>query len=190
MKIYPILVIAITFAQKEIGDIINGCPVNAKNIGRMKKSIYLTIIATYICSAMFAGTFVADNGVNHSTDDLRKLVFTNGKVDTYFTDGSMTSYEFSSLQRLYFTETPDKGDATIAEEVTNESLLLYPNPASDFINLSDVPTDADITVFNMSGIALLNMKADGNELSINVANYKSGIYFMKINSEVVKFIKK
>ncbi|MEE1062805.1 MAG: hypothetical protein UH071_03985 [Paludibacteraceae bacterium] len=35
-----------------------------------------------------------------------------------------------------------------------------------------------------------NMIADGNVLSINVANYKSGIYFVRINSEVVKFIKK
>ena len=155
----------------------------------MNKRILITLFASILCNALFAGTFIIGNGESHSTEDLRKLVFNNGKIDTYFTDGNMTSYEFSSLQRIYFTEV-EKGDPTLVEDVTNEGILLYPNPASDFINLSGVPTDANITVFNMSGMVIANMKADGNDLSIDVANYKSGIYFIRINSEVVKFIKK
>lgn len=155
----------------------------------MIKRITFTILGSLLCGAMFAGTFIADNGVSHSTEDLRKLVFSNGKVDTYFTDGSMTSYDFSSLQRIYFTEVK-KDDPTMVEDIANEGVLLYPNPAVESVNLSGVPTDAIITIFNMSGSVVSNMKANDNVLSINVANYKSGIYFIKINNEVVKFIKK
>lgn len=155
----------------------------------MIKRITLTILGSLLCGAMFAGTFIADKGVSHSTEDLKKLVFSNGKVDTYFTDGSMTSYDFSSLQRIYFTKAEEK-DQTIVEEVANQGILLYPNPAMESVNLSGVPADANITIFNMSGSVVSNMKANDNVLNINVANYKSGIYFIRINSEVVKFIKK
>lgn len=155
----------------------------------MVKRITLTIFATLFCSSLFAGTFIADKGVSHSTDELRKLVFSNGKVDTYFTDGSMTSYDFSSLQRIYFTEVEVK-EPTAVEETSSEGILLYPNPAVESVNLSGVPANANISVINMSGMTVANMKADGDVLSIDVANYKSGIYFIRINSEVVKFIKK
>lgn len=156
----------------------------------MKKRISSTILATFICGSMFAGTFIAGNGVSHSTDDLRKLVFSNGKVETYFNDGSMTTYDFSSLQRIYFTDIVGNEDPTIVDDVADGALLLYPNPASDYINLKGVPADANITVFNISGMVISNMLADGDVLSIDVANYKSGVYFIKINSDVVKFVKK
>lgn len=155
----------------------------------MKTRISFTIIASFICGMMFAGTFVADKGVSYLTDDLKKLVFSNGKVDTYFTDGSMTSYDFSSLQRIYYTEV-EEHEPTAVEDVADNGILLYPNPAVEYICINGVPTDANISVFNINGLLISNMRADGNVLSINVANYKSGIYFVRINSEVVKFIKK
>ena len=157
----------------------------------MKTRIFSTILATFISGVTFAGTFIAGNGVSHSTDDLRKLVFSNGKVETYFIDGKMISYDFSSLQRIYFTDVAGNDDPSIVDDfANNDGVLLYPNPASEFVNLKGVPADANITVFNMSGMVISNMIADGNVLSIDVANYKSGIYFIRINSEVVKFIKK
>lgn len=162
---------------------------NSQKRMNMKTRISFTIIASFIYGMMFAGTFVADKGVSYSTDDLKKLVFSNGKVDTYFTDGSMASYDFSSLQRIYYTEVEEQ-EPTAVEEVANDGILLYPNPAVEYICINGVPTDANISVFNMNGLLISNMKADGNVLSINVANYKSGIYFVRINSEVVKFIKK
>lgn len=162
---------------------------NSQKRMNMKTRISFTIIASFICGVMFAGTFIADNGVSHSTDDLKKLVFSNGKVDTYFTDGSMTSYDFSSLQRIYYTEV-EEHEPTAVEEVADNGILLYPNPAVEYICINGVPTDANISVFNINGLLISNMKADGNVLSINVANCKSGIYFVRINSEVVKFIKK
>lgn len=155
----------------------------------MKTRISFTIIASFICGVMYAGTFIAGNGVSHSTDDLKKLVFSNGKVDTYFTDGSMTSYDFSSLQRIYYTEV-EEHEPTAVEDVADNGILLYPNPAVEYICINGLPTDANISVFNINGLLISNMRADGNVLSINVANYKSGIYFVRINSEVVKFIKK
>ena len=101
----------------------------------------------------------------------------------------MASYDFSSLQRIYFTEVEEK-EPTAAEETSSEGILLYPNPAVESVNLSGVPANANISIINMSGMTVANMKADGDVLSIDVANYKSGIYFIRINSEVVKFIKK
>lgn len=155
----------------------------------MKTRISFTILASIICGVMYAGTFIVGNGVSHSTDDLKKLVFSNGRVDTYFIDGSMTSYDFSSLQRIYFSKI-EGGEETIVEDVADDGILLYPNPAVESINISGVPTDANISVFNTNGMLISNMKADGDILSIDVADYKSGIYFIRINSDVVKFIKK
>ena len=75
------------------------------------------------------------------------------------------------------------------------NFLIYPNPASDFINLkSDSGIDGYL-IYNIKGSLILKSTNNySKDLSISLKNIYSGIYFIKIKSgtykETVKFIKR
>jgi hypothetical protein len=72
-------------------------------------------------------------------------------------------------------------------ENTIENITMYPNPARDlvYINLNNTTSNSvDITVVNSLGQKLQTIKdsnlGGGNQASINVTNYKTGVYFVTI----------
>jgi PKD repeat protein len=75
------------------------------------------------------------------------------------------------------------------------NFLIYPNPASDFINLkSDSGIDGYLIYDIKGSLILKSTNNNSNDLSISLKNIYSGIYFIKIKSgtykETVKFIKR
>ena len=78
---------------------------------------------------------------------------------------------------------------------SNSNFLIYPNPASDFINLkSDSGIDGYL-IYDIKGSMILkSTNNNSNDLSISLKNIYSGIYFIEIKSgtykETVKFIKR
>ncbi len=71
---------------------------------------------------------------------------------------------------------------------------VYPNPAEDFIKLSAVSYQHSVVrIYNVLGILVDEIEINSNETEINVSGYKSGIYFINIetaNGNVVKrFVK-
>jgi len=71
---------------------------------------------------------------------------------------------------------------------TNESITFYPNPVSNFLNISySKPITA--SVFDVSGKLII----ETNEKKIDFSNLKSGIYFVEIlddrKTKVIKIIK-
>lgn len=72
------------------------------------------------------------------------------------------------------------------EEPDNVKVKLYPNPTSDFINLSE--ETSGYIIFNKSGI--INLISDKKTKQINVNNLINGIYFVQLNIENKKITKK
>lgn len=79
------------------------------------------------------------------------------------------------------------------ESVKKESLSIYPNPATDVINLKSNQTITEITIYDAIGKIVLNSKESGNQ--IKVSHLLPGIYILQtkdrsgnVNRE--KFIKK
>lgn len=78
---------------------------------------------------------------------------------------------------------------------SNINFLIYPNPASDFINLkSDSGIDGYLIYDIKGSLILKSTNNNSNDLSISLKNIYSGIYFIEIKSgtykETVKFIKR
>ena len=63
-------------------------------------------------------------------------------------------------------------------------MRVYPNPSNNRIYI--LGTSATLEVFNIIGESVFKSE---NVNSINIADWKSGIYFMKSGKSVVKFIK-
>ena len=75
------------------------------------------------------------------------------------------------------------------------SFMIYPNPASDFINLKSDSAINGYLIYDIKGSLILEgTNNNSNDLTISLNNIYSGIYFLEIKSgtykETVKFIKK
>ena len=78
-------------------------------------------------------------------------------------------------------------DAVVENEATTFSL--YPNPASNSINVVAESACA-IQIMDMAGRMVMNVNAVEGENTINVTELQSGVYFVRMNGAVVKFVKK
>ncbi len=74
-------------------------------------------------------------------------------------------------------------------------VMLYPNPASDMLNIM-IPTDTKVStmnIYNVSGKLIRTLNTNEYQNAINVADFDTGIYFISIETEneviTKKFIK-
>lgn len=116
--------------------------------------------------------------VQNDLGDVYKLVFT-------MWEGSSTGVFALNKMMVSANSINDKIDAT-------SSLKLYPNPATDVLNISmdiDINVDANITVTDISGRVLYNQSVNNlgaSSLRIETSNFSKGLYFVTIESENIK----
>ncbi len=123
--------------------------------------------------------------------------------------GSGGSASYTVGQVVYTTNTGTNGSAaqgvqqpyeisvvTAVEKALDISLemIVYPNPATDFIMLKISNYDIQnlrYQLYDISGNILQQNKVEANETSIAMSNYVSATYFLKVsdNNKVVKTFK-
>ena len=78
---------------------------------------------------------------------------------------------------------------TSVEENAAVSFELYPNPASSSISIV-ADNACEIQIMDMAGRMVMSVNAVEGENTISVAELESGVYFVRMNGAVVKFVKK
>ncbi len=76
-------------------------------------------------------------------------------------------------------------------QISNEGhFSVFPNPATGIINISSANKISMVTISNITGQPVFTGEYGSDQVQINVADLKPGIYCLKINnSEVRKFVK-
>ena len=78
------------------------------------------------------------------------------------------------------------------------SLNVYPNPAADLLNIEVLNANfknSVVTVYNVSGVEVMNVDMMGSKKSLDIEKLTSGAYLVKVSntengySNTVKFIK-
>ena len=80
-------------------------------------------------------------------------------------------------------------NATRLNNIEENSLSIYPNPAIDFITIITTENKYRVNIYNTDGILLFSQDVKGNKL-INISSLQSGIYVVKYNGVSVKLVKK
>jgi hypothetical protein len=77
------------------------------------------------------------------------------------------------------------------EDFAAAEVKLYPNPATSVLHIqSDNITATEYAIYNVVGkLVIQNKINDSNDVQINIQNLESGLYFVKINNQYLKFIK-
>jgi len=70
------------------------------------------------------------------------------------------------------------------EELAEERMSIYPNPAKDYVYLDfSEEGNREIDLFDLTGKIFLKKFASGNKVLLNLQELKMGIYFIKIVSD-------
>jgi hypothetical protein len=76
-------------------------------------------------------------------------------------------------------------------ELANNAIKLYPNPASDILQLDSKQAIKQITIYDISGRNIQEIAVIGNktEMTIFTEDFSAGTYFVKIKTEVSELVK-
>ena len=101
------------------------------------------------------------------------------------------------LHHLPYTFTTEEGEYNDRFElVFNVSTLsnnsfLYPIPAENTLSIfGNVDPNEEIFIYDVLGKLLLNFKVTAGETEISIEGFSKGVYFMKVNDKIHRFIKK
>ncbi|MDX9931128.1 MAG: T9SS type A sorting domain-containing protein, partial [Bacteroidales bacterium] len=80
----------------------------------------------------------------------------------------------------FYTTTTD-----ISERPEGYSLLVFPNPASNVLNIipGNIADGASVVIYDFSGRCVFNQKTDGSTMMIPIDNLSSGLYSVGLISE-------
>jgi ELWxxDGT repeat protein len=67
------------------------------------------------------------------------------------------------------------------------TLVAYPNPAENVLNFAGVTGEKEIRIFNLLGETVKSQKSTG---AIDVSALQSGVYFLQVENQSVRFVKK
>ena len=72
-------------------------------------------------------------------------------------------------------------------ESANQTIMLFPNPANDFVTLKGEDLDT-VRIYNALGQKVDEFEANGSELNINTTEYESGVYVVMAGEKTLRFI--
>lgn len=108
---------------------------------------------------------------------------------------SATSCKLDSVFRLsqasnsmvYINVLPNL--ASVIDKFNNQHIgfKIYPNPASDLLNIISLPQLAEVKIYDVLGNEILQVK--NNITQIDVSGLLDGVYFIRIGNSTQKFIK-
>lgn len=84
----------------------------------------------------------------------------------------------------------DEEHASVKENSSELNINIYPNPAEDKINIElKKETKGNVVITNQLGQVVKEMNIDGKELTIDIEDLTSGIYFINVSNQRMKFLK-
>lgn len=128
---------------------------------------------------------------NVSNSFNRAQILSNGTVkmvpDNFI--GNLVSFTFtevnaSNVESLSSSES-EEVSVTEVNNTIPQQITVFPNPASNFIQISNIDNETPIKIYNTVGQIVVDKKGS----QIDISSLNSGLYFINIDQEVIKFIK-
>ena len=105
----------------------------------------------------------------------------NSAVFCYGAYDAGTVYTSNLRPDISFHVTCNSCSNVNVEEMEKENITVYPNPASNYLNVTLAGDEAaTVQLFNLVGQQVYSETAV-NSASINVANLKAGVYMLKVS---------
>lgn len=70
----------------------------------------------------------------------------------------------------------------VDKQITSDTITIYPNPSSDVFNLKSGKDISSLSITSLTGTVILNRNLNSKAFSINLKNFASGIYIVKMQT--------
>lgn len=102
-------------------------------------------------------------------------------TDHLYTCGSGYSMvDFENVSGIYLYKYAFEG-VGVEETISLSGLYVFPNPANDLVNVSNVELGSVLTVYNSVGQICFQSKLTSSQASIDVSNWAAGVYQFNLN---------
>jgi len=130
------------------------------------------------------------------------LKFKNGTTKGFTVPATGGNYTFKpvtnnfnlvageQVMRLNITQTPNYfidnisfSFVTAAEDINQNKLSAYPNPANNQVNITGMQGETTIELFNSNGSLVKTVRTQESNLSLSIESLSDGIYLLKCQSK-------
>ena len=111
-----------------------------------------------------------------------QISFSGDNVVLTFSDGTNVTQDMSEVS-IAFSKTNDT--ATGALEVFS-----YGKVVGDKFIVGNISDKTPISIYNAAGVRCLQTVATGTSQQVDISHLKSGIYILRVDKQVVKFVKR
>ena len=153
----------------------------------MKKLFLTALLAVAFAGSVFAQS-VTFNIVKTDGTTAQYVMSSDAKIyysDTQLfldNDGTTVSYNLSELRKAFFTTNDN------TNEIENQQLALYPNPAKDVLRIANIADNQEVTIYSINGAVLKKVIVSEDD-EINISELRSGMYVVNAGNMFSKFIK-
>jgi len=171
-----------------IGDASPAQPLVKDNVSLNTTASFASALETGVASGN------SDKGVLSTKALIGYNVYRDGSVvgdtdETEYTDVVPSSGTYN----YYVTAVYDEGESDPSNEVTvtvitsvEENLFnltsVYPNPATDVVNIESAYQIESVKVFNYNGQVIANETVNNTMYKVNTSNFNTGLYFFQIET--------
>ena len=105
----------------------------------------------------------------------------------FLASGNFTSYNGVAKNMFVKLEAVVTNNLSTLES-SKKKWFIYPNPAKDFVNISNFNKGAQISLYDMTGRLLFSTKALSATVTIDTSAYQSGVYVLKVDGQSSKLL--
>jgi len=153
-------------------DILGNIYVSDYGNNRVRKITPAGVVTTLAGNGTRSGV---DGPASSATFNLNAVV-----VDSY-SNVLVSDYGNNKIRKITV-------NSLAAQSVSEKKLQISPNPAKDFVTISNINKGAQISVSDMTGKLLYQTKATSTTHSLNTSAYKNGVYLLKVDGQTTKLL--
>lgn len=110
--------------------------------------------------------------------DSRGIFIYKGQIDIAFEENTDSWFQLIDFESITTVESETKNNVFISYDESSQSLKIY--SGSPF---------SEVSIFDVTGTKVLNYYNNSFQNRINLKDLSSGVYFVKVNKNIEKFIK-
>ncbi len=161
---------------------------------------FLPAEAGYTLQADFNGNFNLESccdylqiydGTNSSSTLIVELAGTTTPTEIYKATNSEGALTFvfhsdGSVQEEGWEAIISYADFVNVENIIKNEISIFPNPTTGIFTIETEQRYSNITIFDITGKTIKQLSVNNKQSSVDLSDYKSGIYFIKFqNNETV-----
>ncbi|MFZ4454794.1 MAG: T9SS type A sorting domain-containing protein [Bacteroidales bacterium] len=135
-----------------------------------------------------SATLTLKNGTQHpfALSSIQKISFANSSLLLNYRSASPESFSLVAVGAITFSNL-----SAIRPTIFNSKISLYPNPVSDFVSLRNLPEGNNVvTIYRNDGASARIFALSATDKTVDLSQLASGFYLLKVNNQVIKFVKR